>query len=223
VKYSLIFFLLSYSSLLHAQNGIAADSSDISIYHQNIFLKFFLPKGIAEGVALRSYFRSRAWDEFRRSHSDVESFDEIFDDADELCNNNRTAALFASSIASLEHKTIPLKLFFGFTLEIPLTMESQQDFDARVSKLPEYIYDSKIADRDKLQHFFFSAYFMYALKMNWLVTLLGDGVEIGEDLFIVGGVDDPRDRHANKDGRRFGEAYKYEALPKPSESLTSNP
>ena len=50
----------------------------------------------------------------------------------------------------------------------------------------------------------FSAYFMGVLKMNSLVTLLGDGVEIGEDLFIVGGVDDPRDRHANKDGRRFG-------------------
>ena len=217
-----ILFILICFSQLHAQICLPIDSADISIYHQNILLKFFLPKGIAEGVALRSYIRSTAWDEFRKSHSDRESFDEIFDDADELCNNDKTAAILAASIASLEHKTIPIKLFFGITLSIPMTMESQEDFDMRVSKLPEYIYDPKIPDRDKLQHFFFSAYFMRVLKMNSLVTLLGDGVEIGEDLFIVGGVDDPRDRHANKDGRRFGEACDHDVLPVPSKYLTPN-
>jgi hypothetical protein len=220
VKQILTFFLVfCSSSLLHAQ----IDSADVSIYHKNIFLKFLLPKGAAEGVALRSYLRSAAWTEFRKTHSDRESLDEIFNDADELCNDNRAAAILAASIACLEHKTIPLKLFFCITLEIPLTMESQHDFDARVSKLPEYIYDSKIPDRDKLQHFFFSAYFMRVLKMNSLVSLLGDGVEIGEDLFIVGGVDDPRDRHANKDGRRFGEACDSETLPMPGKFLTPNP
>jgi hypothetical protein len=217
------FFLFCCSSVFHAQTGAFIDSTDIPNYHQNIFLKFFLPKGIAEGVALRSYLRSSAWDEFRKSHSDPESFDEIFEDANELCYDNRTAAILASSIAVLEHKTIPLKLFFGITLQIPLTMESQQDFDTRVSKLPEYIYDPKIPDRDKLQHFFFSAYFMQVLKMNSLVKLLGDGVEIGEDLFIVGGVDDPRDRHANSDGRRFGTGCGAEMVPAPSFFLTANP
>ncbi len=217
----IFFFLFICTSQLPAQ--IELDSTEVSNYHQNIFLKFFLPKGIAEGVALRSYIRSTAWDEFRKSHSDRESFDEIFEDADELCNENRTAAILASSVATLEHKTIPIKLFFGLTLSIPLTLESQQDFDARVSKLPEYIYDIKIPDRDKLQHFFFSAYFMRILKMNLLVTLLGNVVEIGEDLFIVGGRDDPRDRHANADGRRFGEECDNDTLLMPTKYLTRNP
>lgn len=223
MKLIVILFILTCFSQLPAQIPLSVDSADVSIYHQNILLKFLLPKGIAEGVALRSYIRSSAWSEFRKSHTDPESFDEIFDDADELCNDDRTAAILASSIASLEHKTIPLKLFFGIKLEIPLTMESEKDFDTRVSKLPEYLYDPKIPDRDKLQHFFFSAYFMRVLKMNFLVKLLGDGVEIGEDLFIVGGVDDPRDRHANKDGRWFGEACDKDTLPMPSQFLTRNP
>ncbi len=221
MKQFIISFLLLFCAS-HVSAQIELDSAEVSSYHQNIFLKFFLPKGIAEGVALRSYIRSTAWSEFRKSHSDPESFDEIYDDADELCKDNRTAAILASSIATLEHKTIPIKLFFGLTFSIPLTMESQQDFDARVSKLPEFIYDAKISDRDKLQHFFFSAFFMRILKMNLLVTLLGNGVEIGEDLFIVGGIDDPRDRHANKDGRRFGEACDHDILPMPSKYLTPN-
>jgi hypothetical protein len=214
---ALLFFLLPCSSFAQT------DSSDLCTYRQNIFLKFFLPKGIAEGVALRSYLRSNVWDSLRRSVTDTEAVNEIFSCADGLCNDNRTAALLATSIAVLEHKTIDLKLPFGLVLSIPLTMENQNDFSSRVSKLPSHIYDPKIPDVDKLQHFFFSAFFRKTLKMNWLVRLLGDGVEIGEDLFIVGGADDPRDRHANGDGRNFGAACELDELPMPGNYLTPNP
>ncbi len=217
------FFLFSLISVLNAQTDAEVDSSDICSYKKNIFLSLFFPKGIAEGVALRSYLRSSSWDAYRNSHSDPEAFDEIFEDADDLCSDNRSAALLASSIAVLEHKTIPVKLLFGIVLQLPLTAESQSDFDIRVEKLPVYLYDSKTQDRDKLQHFFFSAYFLRTLKMNSLVRMLGDAVEIGEDLFIVGGVNDERDRHANNDGIRFGEGCGLDSLPVPSAYLTKNP
>jgi hypothetical protein len=218
-----VVFLLCFTSASRAQSEAAPDSSDVFTYRQNIFLKCLFSKGIAEGVALRSYLRSAAWDEFRKNHSERESFDEIMKDADELCSGNRTPAILASSIATLDHKIIPFKLFFGVMLPLPLTLESQDDFDTRVSKLPEHIYDPKISDRDKLQHFFFSAYFIRTLKMNWLVGLLGDAVEIGENLFIIGGADDPRDRHANKDGRNFGGNCDTDLLQLPSMYLTPNP
>ncbi len=224
VKIITYFFLsFCFCEILHAQAGASIDSTDIFSYHKNIFLSVFLPKGIAEGVALRSYIRSSAWEDFRKSHSDAEAFDEIAEDANELCNDNRMAMLLASCLAVLEHKTIPVKLLFGIVLPLPLTLESQQDFDTRVAKLPEHIYDQKISDRDKLQHFFFSAFFMKALKINSLVRLLGDAVEIGEDLFIVGGANDSRDRHANNDGIRFGENCDADTLPMPSIFLTANP
>ncbi|MDP4230449.1 MAG: hypothetical protein Q8916_08620 [Bacteroidota bacterium] len=210
-------------SSLYAQAEDPADSSDVFAYHQNIFLKFLFPKGIAEGVALRSYIRSSAWDEFRKENSDLESFDELFIDADALCSDDRTAAILACSIATLDHKTIPLKLLFGATLSIPLTLESEDDFEARVSKLPKYLYDPNIPDGDKCQHFFFSAFFMRIVKMNWLVRLFGNGVEIGEQLFVVGGANDVRDRHANADGRNFGASCEEDSLPLPSMFLTPNP
>lgn len=220
---SLVTYLFLLSSVLYAQSGSAVDSSDISVYKKNIFLSCFFPKGIAEGVALRSYLRSGAWDEFRRSHSDRDAMDEIFMNADELCGDDRTAAILASGIATLEHKTIPLKLLFGIIFPIPLTAESQEDFDSRVSKLPEYIYDLKISDKDKLQHFFFSAYLIRTMKMNSLVQLLGNALETGEELFIVGGANDGRDQHANNDGIRFGEECSEDDISLPSESLTPNP
>jgi hypothetical protein len=215
--------LLCLFSISYGQTEAVIDSSDIFVYQKNIFLSALFPKGIAEGVALRSYLRSSSWDEYRASHSDREAFDEIFQDADELCHDNRTAAILASSIAVLEHKTIPLKLFFGIVLQLPLTIESQKDFDTRIAKLPVYLYDGKTPDRDKLQHFFFSAYFQRTLKMNWLVRLLGNAVEVGEDLFIVGGSNDERDRHANNDGIHFGESCDLDILPMPSKFLTKNP
>src|SRR5882724_896011 len=95
VAVALIIFSIPFG-LLHSQ---VIDSSDISVYKQNIFLKLFFPKGIAEGVALRSYLRSDSWDEFRNSHSDREDLDEIFEDADDLCHSNKTAAILAASIA----------------------------------------------------------------------------------------------------------------------------
>ncbi len=219
---AIIFFLICVSTSSFAQSE-EPDSTDIYTYHRNILLSVLFPKGIAEGVALRSYLRSSFWDEYRKDHTDCEAMDEIFKDADELSNDNKPAALLASSIAVLEHKTIPVKLLFGIVLEIPLTMESQTDFDIRVAKLPVYLYSPKIPDRDKLQHFFFSAYFMRTLKMNSLVRLLGDAVEIGEDLFIIGGVNDERDRHANNDGIRFGESCERDSFLRPSGFLTPNP
>jgi hypothetical protein len=194
--------------------------SDITSYHKNIFLSLFFPKGIAEGVALRSYLRSSNWKDFLKDHSDHESLDEIFEDAGELCNDNRTSAILATSIAVLEHKTIPVKLIFGITLPIPLTLENQQDFSARIENLPSHIYNPQIPDVDKLQHFFFSAYLRRTVKMNWLVRLLGNGLEIGEGLFVVGGENDIRDRHANEDGIHFGESASGTL---PSEFLTPNP
>ena len=59
--------------------------------------------------------------------------------------------------------------------------------------------------------------------MNWLVKMLGNLVEIGEDAFVVGGMNDERDKHANADGLRFGTIARSDPNTRPSDHLTSNP
>jgi hypothetical protein len=59
--------------------------------------------------------------------------------------------------------------------------------------------------------------------MNWLVKTLGNLVEIGEDAFVIGGMNDKRDKAANTDGARFGTAVSRDPNATPSEYLTPNP
>jgi hypothetical protein len=51
--------------------------------------------------------------------------------------------------------------------------------------------------------------------MEWLVRLLGELIELGEDAIVEGGVYDERDKVANRDGSRFGirSSDSLEALP----------
>jgi hypothetical protein len=59
--------------------------------------------------------------------------------------------------------------------------------------------------------------------MSWVVKLLGDAVETGEELFVVGGANDERDKHANQDGIRFATKDAPCDVSLPSEYLTANP
>ncbi|MBI5464835.1 MAG: hypothetical protein HY966_07795, partial [Ignavibacteriales bacterium] len=60
------------------------------------------------------------------------------------------------------------------------------------------------ADKDKLQHFFASAYLAYASESAELARTTGNLVEWAEAKFIVGGADDWRDRRSNEQGKSFG-------------------
>jgi hypothetical protein len=179
-----------------------------------------LPGGYNAGADLRILLRTSTWRKYAARVSDTTAMNEIFALAFARCGGNRTHALFASAVAVLEHRTIPVKLLFGAHIDLPLTLESEANFERRVAGLPEHVYSAEVADRDKLQHFFFSAYFSRAFGMNWATNALGAFVEIGESLFVIGGDDDPRDRHANADGARFG---KLGVGAMPASCLTPNP
>lgn len=194
---------------------------------QSIFADFgkiltesVLPGGYYAGAELRAFLRTNAWHNYRQHVSDTTAMNEIYQLAYASTGGNHKHALFASAMAVLEHRTIPIKLLFGIEIDLPLTLEAEANFERRVAELPEHIYSDSISDRDKLQHFFFSAYFNRILGMNWATYALGTLVEMGEDEFVIGGMDDPRDRHANTDGAHFG---KLDEAKLPSECVTPNP
>ena len=192
-----------------------------------IFLRILLPPGIREGYALRAYFGGEDFVRFAKGESDQERMDVILFDAEKLTHGARSISLLAAAFGVFEHRYIPLKMP-GFVLSIPLTSETEERFHLRVSHLPEHIYRADMNDVDKLQHFFSSAWLKSALGMDWLVSLAGDFVEIGEETFLVGGSNDPRDKHANADGlsfgrRLYGTGCEEELDIAPSRFLTPNP
>lgn len=127
-------------------------------------------------------------------------------------NGDKGAASLATLIAVLEHRNIPIS---GIGIQLPLTLERDSVFAKRVGYLPRNIYGEGHDDRDKLQHFFANSWLKKELGMEWLVRLIGELIEVGEDAIVDGGVYDERDKIANRDGFRFGigSSDSLEALP----------
>ena len=93
-------------------------------------------------------------------------------------------------------------------LTLPLTLESIDQFRMRYGNLPSRVFsdsaDTVSNDKDKLQHFFGSAYLAFTEGGDNIAEHIGDWIERGEESFVVGGRDDVRDRKANALGQEFG-------------------
>jgi hypothetical protein len=111
-------------------------------------------------------------------------------------------------MASVEHQNIDIRMPLVGSVRMPLSFEEDSLFKSRINNLPVRVYpdspNDAHGDKDKLQHFFGSAYLAYASESPEFARSTGNVVEWGEAQFVVGGADDPRDRRANKQGARFG-------------------
>ena len=173
------------------------------------FLTYLPPFLFQYEFGMKSFIRSRHFSTLRKKFGDRRAIDIIFVRAMNLTHNNTAISLLLSSVACFEHRTVGLKVPV-FNLFFPLTNESEDEFDRRVANLPTRIFadsppDSS-GDRDKLQHFFGSAFLSFIFESRASADRIGEFIEEGEEAFIVGGVNDDRDKRANRDGQRFGSA-----------------
>lgn len=182
------------------------------------------PQLIKDTRAMRSYVRDPRFAELRRRCGDLRAVDGIFQKALRVSEFSIGRALFLAMLASLEHQTVHVDMPVAGAVGLPLTFEEDSLFQARVRNLPTRLYDDspggEAGDRDKLQHFFGSAYLAYASGSPEFARATGNFVEWGEARMIVGGVDDDRDRRANKQGETFGHDLLYVKTLLPSDYLT---
>lgn len=159
-------------------------------------------------TALRAGYAARTWVRDSLASADValddlDRMDLIYARALGESEGEIGTALFAALVASFEHRTIPL----AFGPRVPLTLESEEDFARRVAALPGHLFADRPGggDRDKLQHFFASAWLAWGLDNAELADAIGLAVEAGEAAFVSGGADDPRDVRANRLGQLYAE------------------
>jgi hypothetical protein len=166
----------------------------------------FTPDLIKETKQIRTYIRDQRFAELVKRCGDVRAMDYIFLKALKISDHSVPRALFLSMMGCLDHRNLDVKVPLIGVVDIPLSLEEDSIFKSRYSNLPSRLYDDTPpeGDRDKLQHFFGSAYIAFASESRELARTSGDLVEWGEAKFVVGGVDDPRDRRSNKQGERFG-------------------
>jgi hypothetical protein len=166
----------------------------------------FTPDIIKETKQIRAYIRDQRFAELVKRCGAVRAMDFIYLKALKISDHNLTRGLFLSMIACLDHQNVDLKVPLIGVVDLPLTFEEDSLFKARHRNLPSRLYSDTPpeGDKDKLQHFFGSAYIAFASESRELARTSGDLIEWGEAQFVVGGVDDPRDRRSNKQGERFG-------------------
>jgi hypothetical protein len=185
-------------------------------------LTYFPPLFIQHGLELKSFVRSKTFLLLRRRLGDLRSLDALYVRSMQLTDNNTAMALLLAAIACFDHRVVALKIPL-IRIFFPLSDESEAEFDRRVSNLPARIYPDTpggpAGDRDKLQHFFGSAFLAYAFESESGAERVGLFVEQGEDIFIVGGVNDDRDLRADRDGGRFAKALLENNHRMPSEFL----
>ncbi len=172
----------------------------------NFLSETFTPKLLLDTKKIRSYIRDPRFKELLQLCGDERAVDGIYLKALKIADYDIARGLFLSLMGTLEHQTVEFKIPVLGVLGVPLTFEEDSLFRCRKDNLPSKLYQDTPpeGDKDKLQHFFASAYLAYASDSPDLAKQSGDFVEWGESQFIVGGVDDPRDKRANKQGEAFG-------------------
>ncbi len=175
----------------------------------SVLAPLFFPKVIQDLYQLREYIREGEFAADRGKHGDRSAVDVLYDRAVRLSWNNRYEALFILMLATMDHERFGVRIpLLGPLIWVPLTSEWEDEFTARVRALPKKLFPDSppgpAGDRDKLQHFFGSAFLTYLLDSRAAADRVGTFVEWGEDLFIVGGVYDTRDIEANRRGQYFG-------------------
>ena len=196
-----------------ATEHIAAnDSSDVWNYsvEDSSFIDFsyFLPEVFRDESALKRYIRDPRFLELRRIAGDTVAVDMIFMRALEIADDDVGLALLIASLATFDHFRLGVRTIVFGTIYFPLTLESDNSYRARYAHLPRRILPDSLGrrknDKDKMQHFFGSAYLTYLFNSRTIARTFGDFIEWGEPRFIVGGDFDERDKFANRLGQEFG-------------------
>lgn len=183
----------------------------------------FTPQLVKDTRRIRRYVRDPRFAALLELCGDWRAVDGIYLKALRIAEYSVGRALFLSMMATIEHQKIDIDMPVVGDVGLPLTFEPDSLFAARLRNLPGKIYaDSPpfpAGDRDKLQHFFGSAYLAYASESPEVARSTGNVIEWGEARFVVGGADDPRDRRANLQGETFGHDLLYVSNLLPSDYL----
>ncbi len=166
------------------------------------------PAWLQAAAAVRADIRDSAF-AARGRRDGPGAVDAIFALALRETDGDVTRALLAATAACFDHGAIRVKLG-PLRIPVPLTFESDSLAAATRASLPAILFDDSPpeGDRDKLQHFFGSAYIAWITRIAPASDAAGDLVEFMEPALIEGGTDDPRDLRADRAGRAFADAMR---------------
>ncbi|MFZ0456379.1 MAG: hypothetical protein WCE54_05835 [Ignavibacteriaceae bacterium] len=179
---------------------------------------------LSKGVNyLSEFIASDYFLNLKKTNNDLELADTLFLRAVKYKDYNYSEALLALTFATVPYKEVPIQFPLIGILDYPLVSANDSVFLVKDKNLPkDFFYDTpkgSFGDKDKLAHFFGSAFISYSSNIFDLGDLIGYFVEVFEQSFKVQSSVDTRDLRTNKLGNIFGDILKKNENALPSQVM----
>ena len=181
-----------------------------------ICAQFFFPQQSKLSKSVNHISEYIASDEFvslKNNLEDLHVVDSIYSQAIKQTDFDYSEALLSLTFGTVPYREVPIQIpLIKLILNYPLVSASDSIFNLKNVNLPHYIFfDSPIdnyGDKDKLAHFFGSAFISFSSSIFDLGNAIGYFVEVFEQSFKVQSSIDQRDLSTNKIGNIFGTLLK---------------
>ena len=162
---------------------------------------------------ISEYIASEKFVEIRITVGDLAAADSIFIEALKFTEHDYGNTLLALMFATVPYRKVPIRLpLINSMVYYPLTSADEEIFLRKNENLPRYLFfdtpQSIYGDKDKLAHFFGSAFLSYESNFFDIGKVIGYFVEAFEESFKVQSSVDLRDLAVNEYGRLFGNLLK---------------
>jgi hypothetical protein len=158
---------------------------------------------------ISAYIASEKFVQLKKQIGDVAAADSIFKEAVKFTDGDIANALLGLMLATVPYREVPIQIpLIKSIVNYPLTSADEVTFLKKNENLPRYLFfdtpQNNYGDKDKLAHFFGSAFLSYESNIFDLGKLIGYFVEAFEESFKVQSSVDLRDLDVNDYGRLFG-------------------
>ncbi|MBK6912708.1 MAG: hypothetical protein IPH11_03185 [Ignavibacteriales bacterium] len=162
-----------------------------------IFLEFFIltsyifpqQSNLSKAVNhISEYIASEKFVEIRINVGDLAAADSIFIEALKFTEHDYGNTLLALMFATVPYRKVPIRLpLINSMVYYPLTSADEEIFLRKNENLPRYLFfdtpQSIYGDKDKLAHFFGSAFLSYESNFFDIGKVIGYFVEAFEESF----------------------------------------
>ena len=174
---------------------------------------------------ISNFITSDYYLQLQSSSSHIDLVDAIYLRGVEYYEGDYSEALLALTFATLPFDKMPLQIpFLNIKIIIPLPSPGDSLFLKKKLNLPKKLFfdtsNSEEGDKDKLPHFFGSAFLSYSIRLFNISKFMGIFVELFEDTFEVQGRVDFRDLLIDNLGELFGKILRENKKILPSQIMS---
>ena len=173
---------------------------------------------------LTHFIASGKFEELKNKLSDYQQIDILYKEALKESKGDIDNALFTLTFTVIPYDQIPVVTpVFKIPINVPLPHSVDSIFNLKNKNLPNNLFfdtpKNSFGDKDKLAHFFGSAYLSYGSSWFDITQIIGIFVEDFEEKFYIQSSADPRDIRADNLGNMFGKVLKKNKEVLPSQVL----